>query len=308
MTGTRTANPRSNKIRKSFGVRAFTVFNYAFLGLFALITFYPFWYILIASFNTGPDFARGGVYLLPRVFTLDNYKKAFENKQIVDAFVISVGRTGIGIVLGLFFTALMAYAIHIKTLPGRTGIVLYFFITTIISGGMIPYFLLLRGLGLTRSFFIYVWPHIYNFYNMILIRTYFDGIPPELRESARIDGAGEWRTLIQIFLPTSMPVLATVALFLGVGHWNDWFTGAYYVTNQKLMPAATLLQKILQEASSQQSIKPGQETAIYAMSASTTPQSLQMAFVMILTMPIVAVYPFLQKYYVKGVMVGSVKG
>ena len=299
----------SNRIRKSFGLRAFTVFNYVFLTLFAFATFYPFWYILIASFNTGRDFARGGVYLLPRVFTLDNYAKAFQNKQIVDAFLISVGRTGIGVVLGIFFTALLSYGVHIRTLPGRSALILYFFITTIVSGGMIPYFLLLRGLGLTKSFFIYVWPSIFSFYNMILIRTYFDGIPPELRESARIDGAGEWRVLFQIYMPTSLPVLATVALFLGVGHWNDWFTGAYYVTNTKLMPAATLLQKILQEAASQQSIKPGQETSVYyELAQSTTPQSLQMAFVMILTMPIVVIYPFLQKYYVKGVMVGSVKG
>ncbi|MDR2657147.1 MAG: carbohydrate ABC transporter permease [Oscillospiraceae bacterium] len=308
MARTQGAVLRSNRIRRSFGLRAFTTFNYVFLVLFALITFYPFWYILIASFNMGRDFARGGVYLFPRAFTLDNYKKAFENKQIVDAFLISVGRTSLGVVLGLFFTSLMSYGIHIRTLPGRTGIVLYFFITTIVSGGMIPYFLLLRALGLTKSFWIYVWPSIFSFYNMILVRTYFDGIPPELRESARIDGAGEWRTLLQIYLPTSVPVLATIALFIGVGHWNDWFTGAYYVTNQKIMPAATLLQKILLEASSQQSIKPGQESSIYVQAVSTTPQSMQMAFVMILTMPIVVVYPFLQKYYVKGVMVGSVKG
>jgi putative aldouronate transport system permease protein len=212
-------------------------------------------------------------------------------------------------VLGLFFTALLAYALHIRTLPGRTAIIIYIFITTIFSGGMIPYFLLLRSLGLTKSFYIYVWPSIYSFFNMILVRTYFDGIHPELRESAVIDGAGEFRVFLRIYLPISTPVLATVALFIGVGHWNDWFTGAYYVTNQKLMPAATLLRKILQEAAAQQSTKPGQESAtILAAMQNTTPQSLQMAFVMILTMPIIVVYPFLQKYYVKGVMVGSVKG
>lgn len=298
----------NSAIRKSTSQRVFTVFNLTFLAMLSIVMFYPFWYILIASFNTGPDFARGGVYLFPRAFTLDNYAKAFDNKQIMDAFLISVGRTGLGVVLSVFFTALLSYALHVRTLPGRTGFILYFFFTTIVSGGMIPYFLLLRSLGLTKSFYIYVWPSIYSFYNMILMRTYFDGIHPELRESAVIDGAGEWRTLLQIYLPLSTPVLATIALFVGVGHWNDWFTGAYYVTNQKLIPAATLLQKILLEASSQQSIKPGQESSIYALAASTTPQSLQMAFVMILTMPIVVVYPFLQKYYVKGVMVGSVKG
>lgn len=287
--------------------KVFKVFNYIFMALFGFATVYPFWYVLVASFNTGRDFAKGGVYLLPRAFTLENYAIAFKDSRIFTSLTISVSRTLIGVVLGLFFTAIMAYAISVKTLPGRSFFTFFFYFTTIFSGGMIPYYMLLRDLGLTKSFWIYILPAVFSFFNFLLMRTNFDTIPPELRESAQIDGAGDMRILFQIYIPLSMPVIATLLLFIGVGHWNDWFTGAYYQSNSDLIPAATLLQKLLNEATASSTIKVGQETANGVMQSYTS-QSLQMAFVMILTMPIVIVYPFLQKYYVKGVMVGSVKG
>lgn len=290
----------------SFSQKVFQVFNYIFLALLGFATLYPFWYVLVASFNTGRDFTKGGVYFWPRAFTLENYKLAFENQQIFDSLGISVARTALGLLFGLFFTALMAYAVSVKTLPGRTFFNFFFYFTTMFGGGMIPYYMLLRDLNLTKSFWLYVIPGIYSFFNFMLLRTNFSTIPSELRESAQIDGAGDVRTLFQIYLPLSMPILATLALFIGVGHWNDWFTGAYYQSDMSLFPAATLLQKLLGEAAS--TIKSGQETVAQGGLQSYTPQSLQMAFVMILTMPIVIVYPFLQKYYVKGVMVGSVKG
>ncbi|MDD2213544.1 MAG: carbohydrate ABC transporter permease [Oscillospiraceae bacterium] len=286
--------------------KIFVVLNYIFMTLFAFVTFYPFWYVFIASLNTGRDFARGGVYLLPRAFTLENYSLAFQNSQIFKSLTISVGRTVLGVILGLFFTALMAYALCIKTLPGRAFFSFFFYFTTIFGGGMVPYYILLRDLGLNKSFWLYVIPSIYNFFNFLIMRTSFAAVPLEIRESAQLDGASEPRILFQLYVPLSTAILATVALFIGVGHWNDWFTGAYYQSRVDLYPAATLLQKLLNEASS--TIKTGQETASTGALQSYTSQSLQMAFVMILTMPIVVVYPFLQKYYVKGVMIGSIKG
>lgn len=294
-------------IKKTKSRKIFVVFNYLFLGLFGFITLYPFWYVLVASLNTGRDFARGGVYFWPRDFTLDNYTEAFKNQYIFSSLTISVSRTVIGILLGLILTAFMAYAISVKTLPGRTFFTFFFYFTTIFSGGMIPYYMLLKDLKLTASFWLYVIPGIYSFFNFLLLRTNFDTIPGELRESAQLDGAGHGIILFRIYLPLSKPILATLALFIGVGHWNDWFTGAYYQTKITLFPAATLLQKLLGEASIASTIKTGQETAVATMTSYTS-QSLQMAFVMILTMPIIIVYPFLQRYYVKGVMVGSVKG
>lgn len=287
--------------------KIFAAFNYTILILFGIVTFYPFWYVLIASFNTGRDFSRGGVFFFPREFTLQNYEMAFKDPRIMDSLFVSIGRTILGTVLSLAVTALLAYALSVKTLPGKTGITFLFFFTTLFSGGMIPYYIQLRNLGLTSSFWLYIWPGLYSFFNLILMRTNFSNIPEELRESAQLDGAGDIRILTQIYLPISKPVLATLALLIGVGHWNDWFTGAYYQSQQVLKPAATVLQQLLSEATKNSSIKAGQETILTSMTSYTS-QSLQMAFVMILTMPIVLVYPFLQKYYVKGMMIGSVKG
>lgn len=287
--------------------KIFSIFNHSFLALLGFATLYPFWYVLIASFNTGRDFAKGGVFLFPREFTLQNYEMAFKDTRIFTSLGISVSRTLIGTVLGLVFTALLAYALSIRSMPGRTGITFFFYFTTLFSGGMIPYYILLRNLGLTSSFWLYIWPGIYSFMNLILMRTNFSNLPEEIRESAQLDGAGDIRVLFQIYLPLSTPILATLALIIGVGHWNDWFAGAYYQSQQALKPAATVLQQLLAEATSNSTIKVGQETALGTLSNYTS-QSLQMAFVMILTMPIVVVYPFLQKYYVKGMMIGSVKG
>ena len=286
--------------------QVFQVFNVIFLTLFGLVTLYPFWYVLIASFNVGSDFMRGGVYFWPRAFTLENYTLALKDPRIFDSLIISIGRTSLGVLLGLFFTALISYAVLIETLPGRTLFTFFFYFTTIFGGGMIPYYMLLRDLGLTRSFWLYVIPGIYSFFNFILLRTYYKTIPKEMMESAEIDGAGHIRILFRIYVPLATPVIATLALFIGVGHWNDWFTGAYYQSRTALFPAATLLQKLLTESSAP-AMRAGQETLMQTM-RTFTPQSLQMAFVMLLTMPIVVIYPFLQKYYVRGVMIGAVKG
>lgn len=294
------------RIKKSPSRKIFLACTYAFLGSFGFITLYPFWYVLVASLNTGRDFVKGGVYFWPREFTLENFTHAFQDARIFDSLSISVARTLIGVLVGLFFTSLMAYALSIRTLPGRTFFTFFFYFTTIFGGGMIPYYMLLRDLNLTKSFWLYIIPSVYSFFNFLLLRTNFDNIPNELRESAQIDGASESKILFRIYLPLSKAILATLALFIGVGHWNDWFMGAYYQSRTELFPAATLLQKLLSEAA-KSSVKLGQETNLSVMTTYTS-QSLQMAFVMILTMPIVVVYPFLQKYYVKGVMVGSVKG
>lgn len=295
------------KIRESRGRKIFKVCNYTFLTLLGVATFYPFWYVLIASFNTGRDFMRGGVWLFPREFTLENYQLAFEDPSIVNALVISILATILSVAFGLVCTALAAYAMSVKTLPGRTFINFFWYFTTIFGGGMVPYYMVLRNLHLTGSFWLYVIPSLYSFYNFVLLRTNFAGIPAELRESAQLDGASDLTIMSRIYIPLSKPILATLALFIGVGKWNDWFTGAYYQSKTALYPAATLLQKILSEASATNQIKLGQETQIGTVTSYTS-QSLQMAFVIILTMPIVIIYPFLQKYFVKGVMVGSVKG
>lgn len=294
-------------MKETRGQKIFKVFNYTLMGLLGIVTFYPFWYVLIASLNTGRDFLRGGVWLYPREFTLENYVMAFKDERIFNSLTISFASTVLAVLIGLICTALVAYAMSVKTLPGRTFINFFWYFTTIFGGGMIPFYMVLRQLGLTSSFWLYVIPSIYSFYNFILLRTNFASIPYELRESAQLDGANEMTILTKIYLPLSKPILATLALFIGVGKWNDWFTGAYYQSKAALYPAATVLQKILSEVTATSQVKVGQETQLGFMTSYTS-QSLQMAFIMILTMPIIIIYPFLQKYYVKGVMVGSVKG
>lgn len=305
-------------VRKlKFQDRLFYIILYFLLGVFCFSTLYPFIYFLVLSLNDGQDALRGGIYLWPREFTLENYMKAFENPDIGNSFLISVARTGITTVLSVVLTALMAYGLSIKGLPGRKYIVFYFFFTTLFAGGLIPTFILYRQMGLLNNFWVFVIPGLFSFYNTIVTKTFFDGVPSSLSESARIDGASELIIFAKILLPLSMPVLATIALFVGVGNWNDWFAGAFYIQfNRKLIPASTLLYQLIAEATFESSqatgaagtsLLQGNQQLLQDRVTGTTPESLRMTFVIIIVTPIICVYPFLQRFFVKGVMVGSLK-
>lgn len=305
---------RTRKIKRSHAYNIGQSINYTLLVLLGIVTLYPFWYSFILSFNTGIDALKGGIYFFPRSFTLENYAKAFQHPLIYSSFLISISRTVLSVVLSCFFTALMAYALTKKDLPGRSGIIFYFYFTTLFSGGLIPTYIMYRQIGLLNNFWVYVIPGIYSFFNAIILRTFFYTIPESLKESARIDGCTELGIFFKIMLPLSIPAMATIALFVGVGNWNDWFTGAYFVTRRRdLYPAATLLNDLLSQAVFENSLSStGQQMQINeqlmsSITRSTTPESLKMAFLIILTTPIICVYPFLQKYFVKGVMIGSIK-
>lgn len=293
--------------------KIYSTVNYAALTLFCLTALYPFIYFLALSFNDGYDAMKGGVYFLPRAFTLENYDKAFNNPLILNSFLISVSRTFIVTVGSVLLTALLAYGLSRKGLPGRKYIVFFFFFTTLFSGGLIPTFIMFRQLHILNTYWVLVLPMLYNFFNAIVMKTFFDGIPSSLSESARIDGASELSVFARIILPLSLPVQATIALFVGVGVWNDWFTGQFFIQNQDLYPAATFLNKMISEASFQTMTGSGGGSGIQNMSESqmalrgVTPEALRMTFVIIITTPIICVYPFLQKYFVKGVLVGSLK-
>lgn len=299
--------------QKTTGEKIFDIINYILLTLLGIATVYPFIYSAVLSFNDGFDALKGGIYLWPREFTLDNYKRAFENPYISNAFKISVLRTVLSVVLSVFLTALLAYALSKRELPGRTFFVFFFYFTSLFGGGLIPTYVIYRQLGLLNNFWVYVLPGLYSFYNAVIIRTFFDGVPDSIPESAEIDGCSELQIFLRIMLPLSTPVLATIALFVGVGNWNDWFTGEYFVTKNELKPAATLLQNLLSEAAYEIGGAGADKKQINEMlqlgkQANVTPESLRMAFLMILTVPILCIYPFLQKYFVQGVMVGAVKG
>lgn len=290
----------------------FNCLNYIFLTLFGLSMIYPFIYILIYSLNDGKDSMMGALYFFPRKFTLDNYAEVFENARIWQAYKITLFRTVLGTFLHVALCTLMAYALSKKSLPGRTFFTFYIFLPTIFSAGFIPYFITLQKLHLINTFWVYVIPMLFNFMHIVILRTFLQGIPEELEESARIDGYGDFQIFVRIILPLSGPVLATIALFIGVSHWNDWFSGAYYVSNKELIPVQTLLQEMLTEAealssSMQRAAQQGGQTVNVNIEGAT-PESLRMALLVITVFPILCIYPFLQRYFVKGVMIGSVKG
>lgn len=290
----------------------FTALNYFLLTLFAFSMIYPFIYVLVYSLNDGKDSMMGALYFFPRKFTLDNYAQVFDNPQIWQAYKITILRTLLGTVLSVLLSTLMAYALAKKTLPGRTFFTFYIFLPTIFSAGFIPYFITLQKLHLINNFWVYVIPFLFNFMHIVIIRTFIQGIPEELEEAARIDGLGDFQIFMRIILPLSGPVLATISLFVGVMHWNDWFTGTYYVSNKSLMPVQTLLQQMLTEAealssSMQRAAQQGGQT-VNVSAAGATPESLRMALLVITVFPILCIYPFLQRYFVKGTMIGSVKG
>ncbi|SFT08983.1 carbohydrate ABC transporter permease [Paenibacillus sp. BC26] len=287
--------------------------NYTLLLIFCLTALYPFIYFLALSFNDGYDAMKGGIYFFPRVGTFENYTKAFNNPHIIQSFWISISRTVIVTVGSTLLTALLAYGLSRKGLPGRKYIVFFFFFTTLFSGGLIPTFILYRELHILNTYWVLVLPSLYSFFNAIIMKTFFDGIPLGLSESARIDGASELSVFWRIILPLSMPVMATIALFVGVGVWNDWFTGQFFIQKEDLQPAATFLNKMISEASFQSMTGSSSGSSIKNMNENqmalrgVTPEALRMTFVIIITAPIICVYPFLQKYFVKGVLVGSLK-
>ncbi|CAN7542124.1 carbohydrate ABC transporter permease [Paenibacillus sp. LjRoot56] len=271
---------------------------------------YPFLYMLAISLNTGADAAKGGVYLWPRSFTWINYEIVLGNSVIRHAYLITIARTVLGTVGGLAVTMLAAYGLSYKQLPFRNGILMYVLLTMLFSGGLIPYYIQLYSLGLTNTFWVYVIPGLFSAWNMFVMQKFIQGIPEALIESAELDGAGPFRILFQIIVPLSKPMLAALGLFTAVGHWNDWFSGAFYVSKQNLIPVQTFLQQLLtaQDLSAVMSSNQNQEALARSSLSNITLMSIKMATVMISALPILAVYPFLQKYFVKGVMVGSVKG
>ncbi|WNQ08872.1 carbohydrate ABC transporter permease [Paenibacillus aurantius] len=290
----------------------FSLLNGAFLILFSMSMLYPFLYILIYSLNDGKDSMLGALYFYPRQFTLDNYAQVFHNPKIWQAYRITIMRTLLGTILHVSLCTLMAYALSKKTLPGRTFFTFYIFLPTIFSAGFIPYFITLQKLHLVNTFWVYIIPMLFSFFHIVIIRTFLQGIPEELEESARIDGYGDFQIFLRVILPLSGPVLATISLFNGVAHWNDWFTGTYFVSDKSLIPVQTLLQQMLTEAealssSMQRAAQQGGQTMNNNV-AGATPESLRMALLVITVFPILCIYPFLQRYFVKGVMMGSVKG
>ncbi|AIQ19055.1 ABC transporter permease [Paenibacillus sp. FSL H7-0357] len=295
--------------RMSFGDKMLSWSIYFLLSILAFVTFYPFWNAAVISFNNGMDTVLGGVTFWPRDFTLDNYKIVFEDSRLVNGFVITLLRTGVGTLLSILATAILAYGMTKQELIGRKYYMIMCIVTMYFSGGLIPSFLLVRELGLMNTFWVLVIPGIISVWNMIIFRTFFLGLPGGLEESAKIDGCSNWGVLFRIVFPLSGPVLATLSLFTAIYHWNDWFMPSIYINNVDLLPIQTKLQQILNSniMSEQMSQMDSAAKSHMEQMKTVTSKSLSMATMMVATVPIMCVYPFVQKYFVKGVLVGSLK-
>jgi len=278
-----------------------------FMIIMTMVTLYPIWNTLAVSFNDGIDSIRGGIYLWPRMFTLKNYESVFANPHLQQAAFISVLRTVIGTVTSVFLTAMLSYVISRKEFMFKKQLSLLYVITMYVGGGMIPTYILIKNLHLLNTFSVYIIPGLVGAFNLIIIRTYMNGLPDSLSESAKIDGAGDFRIFIQIILPLCKPVLATIALFIAVGQWNSWFDSMIYCSQKASLTTLQYeLMKVLSSTTQQASSASSTELMKHAGNI-TTPMSIRAAITIVTALPVVCLYPFLQKYFVTGMTIGGVK-
>ncbi|ADQ45498.1 binding-protein-dependent transport systems inner membrane component [Caldicellulosiruptor kronotskyensis 2002] len=285
----------------------FEVFNYTIMIILAIITLYPFLHVLAVSLNDPYDAIKGGITIFPRKFTLVNYIETLNYPQIPWAVFITVLRTVVGTALGVLSSAMVAYVINRKDFIARKAVSVMFIITMYVGGGLIPEYMLMRGLGLMNNFLVYILPGLISPFNVVVIKSYMEGIPADVEESAMIDGANDFLIFWKIILPLCAPVIATISLFIAVGHWNSWFDTYLYCSSEpKLTTLQYELQKILSNAAASSQVDyysnldPNRTMKV-------TPHSLRMAMTIIVTMPILFVYPFIQRYFIHGMTIGAVK-
>jgi putative aldouronate transport system permease protein len=289
----------------------FNSVNAAVMLLIMFVTLYPFWNTVAVSFNAAADTTRGGITFFPRVFTLQNYRAVFTSGTIYHAFFVSVARTVIQTVTGVFFTSMLAFALSRKGFVFRKPFTLILILSMYINAGLIPNYFLIRSLGMINTFWVYIVPGMVSAFNFIVIRTYMSNLPESIIESARIDGCGDFVIFIRIILPLCLPVLATIALFVAVGSWNSWFDTMIYNSGRanlhtlqyKLMEYLQSSQTQAKSAAAIGSVGVAQNLA----SSMVTPVSIRAAVTVVAALPILVVYPFLQRYFVTGINVGSVK-
>lgn len=293
-----------NSIKRSPADIAFIVLNTLTLTLFCIVTLYPILNTLAISFNEAVDTLTGGIHLLPRKFTIQNYKTVFNMDTLMRGAYISVMRTVIATVSHMLVTAMLAYVLTRREFLLNKQVSLFYVLSMYVQGGLIPGLLLFKNIGLTNTFWVYIIPGAVSAFNMIVIRTYMNGLPESLVESAQVDGAGHMKIFWRIILPLCKPVLATVALFIAVGQWNSWFDVMIYNSGR---PDLTTLQYELMKLLSSVAQQSGDPNAAKHAANMVTPESIRAAATMVTAFPIVCLYPFLQRYFVTGLTIGGVK-
>lgn len=289
-------------------IKPFDVFLILLMIFIAIITVYPFLNVLAISLNDANDTVKGGITIFPRIFTLDNYKQIFSTgSNLTRGFVNSVLRTAIGTATGVLSSAIVAYVMSRKDFIFNKFVSLLFVLTMYVGGGLIPEYMLIRQMGLVNHFAVYILPLLISAFNVIVIRSFIDGLPPALQESAKIDGANDFTIFFRIVLPLCLPVIATVALFIAVQQWNSWFdTYIYAGSNESLTTLQYELMKVMDNATASAASAGNTGNGNLQVTA-VNPESIKMAITMVATVPILLVYPFVQKYFVTGMTLGAVK-
>lgn len=289
------------KIKKSPADHAFNAVTYMVMTFVLIVTLYPFWYVVVGSLSSMAHLIKNGFVLWPDGLHLDAYAQVFRNDLVPVAYrntlIVTIGGTAMSMLL----TIMGGFVLSIKKLPGRTAFTFFFVFTMMFSGGLVPTFLVVSRLGMIDTLLALFVPGAISTYNMILMRNFFQSVPESLYEAASIDGESLPGYVFHILLPLSGAAIATITLFYAVSYWNDYFTSIIYIRNSRLWPMQTLLRQVLQTAQ--------MENMMYDDARkSVAPETLKDAMIVITMIPILCVYPFVQKHFVKGVMLGSVKG
>lgn len=288
---------------KHWSDRLFNTVNYSLLILIALITIIPFVYIVSVSFATPEEVAKGGLLLFPSKFTLGAYKYIFSTDTMVRSILISIYVTVLGTSINLILTSFTAYPLAKATLRGRRTILLMVLVTMLFSGGLIPTYFVVKAFGMINTYWSLMIPTAISAFNLIVLKNFFQQIPDSLEDSAKIDGCNDLGVLFRIVLPLSMPAMATFGLFYAVGHWNSFFNAVMYMNDAEKFPVQVILRQIVLLSQDQIGDTTSQQDPTDYL-----PQTIRMASIVVATVPIVLVYPFLQKHFAKGVLLGSVKG
>ncbi|WP_249315587.1 carbohydrate ABC transporter permease [Bacillus sp. FJAT-49711] len=292
-------------IHMSRGEKVFSLFNYGFMVLLLVLMLYPFWYLFMGSISDAKLAAGGGLFLIPAGFSLDAYKAILNNSSFLSSLKTTVIVTLAGTFLGTFFTATTAYAISKKRLRGGGLVSFLILFTMLFNGGLVPSYLLVKMLGMMNTYWALILPNLLSAFNIFVMRSFFKGIPDTLEEAAKIDGANDLTIFFKIVLPLSKPVLATIGLFIAVFYWNDFFSTILYISDKEKWQLQAFLRDIISNTA--QVVKSSGGVGM-GMQSSVSEFTVRMASIIVATLPILVVYPFLQKHFAKGAMIGSIKG
>jgi putative aldouronate transport system permease protein len=290
-------------IRRTSEDWAIDITVYLLAALIFILCFYPFYLSIVLAFNDGKDAALGGIFFWPRMPTLENFKHFLQDPIWGKAILVTLSRTVLGTTVTTLFTALVAYGLSDRALVFRKVYMTMIIIAMYFSGGLIPYFAVLRALHLINNYLVYIIPGALSLFFVLVSISFFQGIPRELAESARIDGAGEMNIFLRVILPISLPLLATIAIFTAVGHWSSWFDSAFFITNRELRTVGYQLMAIVNRSNTNLASL----TPEAAAANRTTTMSVQITAMLVAVFPILVVYPFFQRYFITGLTIGSVK-